>query len=413
MEFSLQTLLILLISFISLFFSFFWLSTLYFEEPFMHKGNKKLKRFPMVSIIVPAYNEEDSIADTLKSLFTLDYPKDKLEIIVVANNCKDKTAEIVRQFKQVRLIETSIPGKARAQNLGIKHAKGEIVVVADADLVVREDSLLRLLPYFEDPQIAEVVPAVKVYKPQNLLQNVQRYEYIVSAFIKQLLAGWGAMFLAPGAFNAYRKSIIQEIGGFDEHTLTEDLEMATRLLRQGYKVTSNIDAHVSVRAPMTLAAFHTQRIRWNRGFIEVVSKHREVLFNLKFGLFGILLPLSIMIPVLLTTVMAVGLVQLASYLYSFAFLLSFADLQLMLATLLPKGLLYINTILVVPTIVVLVAGVYIYTKANKHLKERWTNPLAAFTFIVLYPMWLTFYWLLAFILHLTKAKKIWRGSVRW
>jgi hypothetical protein len=111
--------------------------------------------------------------------------------------------------------------------------------------------------------------------------------------------------------------------------------------------------------------------------------------------------------------MAFGIVQLASYLYSFAFLLSFADLQLMLATLLPKGLLYINTILVVPTIVVLVAGVYIYTKANKHLKERWTNPLAAFTFIVLYPMWLTFYWLLAFILHLTKAKKIWRGSVRW
>jgi hypothetical protein len=111
--------------------------------------------------------------------------------------------------------------------------------------------------------------------------------------------------------------------------------------------------------------------------------------------------------------MAFGIVQLASYLYSFAFLLSFADLQLMLATLLPKGLLYINTVLVVPTIVVLVAGVYIYTKANKHLKERWTNPPAIFTFIILYPMWLTFYWLLAFILHLTKAKKTWRGSVRW
>ncbi|MCX6775052.1 MAG: glycosyltransferase [DPANN group archaeon] len=413
MEFSLQTLLILLISFISLFFSFFWLSTLYFEEPFMHKGNKKLKRFPMVSIIVPAYNEEDSIADTLKSLFTLDYPKDKLEIIVVANNCKDRTVEIVRQFKQVRLIETPTPGKAKAQNLGIKHAKGEIVVVADADLIVTKDSLLRLLPYFEDSQIAEVVPAVKVYKPQNFLQNVQRYEYITSAFIKQLLAGWGAMFLAPGAFNAYRKSIIQKVGGFDEHTLTEDLEMATRLLRIGYKVTSNIDAHVSVRAPMTLAAFHTQRLRWNRGFIEVVSKHREVLFNLKFGLFGILLPLSIMVPVLLTTVMAVGIAQLASFLYDFAFLLSFSDLKLMLANLLPKGILYTNTLLLIPAVAVLITGIYIYTKANKHLKERWTNPLAAFTFIVLYPMWLTFYWLLAFVLHITKAKKTWRGSVRW
>ena len=404
--------LVYVISFISLFFSFFWISMLYFEEPGMHK-RPKLKRFPKVSIIVPAYNEEDSIADTLRSLLELDYPRNKLEIIVVANACKDKTAEIVRSFKRVKLIETPLPGKAKAQNLGMKHAKGEIIVIGDADMLVSPDALRKVLPYFEDPLVGEVISAVKVHKPKTLLEKVQRYEYIISSLIRQLMSGIGALFMVPGAFVAFRKSIVEKLGGFDERTLTEDLEMGTRLLRHNYKIISNLDVHIQVRAPRTLAAFHNQRMRWNRGFLEVFAKHRDVVFNPKYGFFGFLFPFFIAVPVLLTATFSIAAATTASFFATYSPIISLTDARLFIENILPNGPLDINVLIAVPAIAILVAGIYMYNKANKHLKEKWTSPSSIFTFIFLYPMWLTFYWLLAFGAHIAKVKREWRGAVRW
>jgi len=408
-----SAILIYAVSFISLFFAFFWILTLLFEEPHLHTRQKKLKRFPKVSIIVPAYNEEDSIASTLQSLLKLDYPKYKLEIIVVANACKDKTAEIVRGFKSVRLIETPIPGKAKAQNLGLKHAKGEIVVIGDADMLVPSDALRKILPYFEDPSVGEVIPAVKVHKPGTLLEKVQRYEYILSSLIRQLMSGIGALFSVPGAFVSFRKATIQKLGGYDERTITEDLEIGTRLLRHNYKVISNFDVHIYVRVPWTLKAFHKQRIRWNRGFFEVFSKHRDIVFNPKYGIFAFLFPLFIAIPIMLTVTFSTAVFEIASAVFTYAPVVSLDDVRLILEAIIPKGPLYINTLVTVPTVIILLTGLYIYNKATKHLKERWTNPSSIFTFIFIYPMLLTLYWVMSFGAHIAKVKREWRGTMRW
>lgn len=202
------TTVILTAYFISLFFIIFWL--LVFFDAGAKDRKKILKQFPSVSVCIPAYNEEKNIAETLKSVLKLDYPRDRIEIIVVNDGSTDSTRNIVENImrnskERIRLLSQKNKGKAAAMNNGLGIAKGEFFVSLDANSTVSKDALKKILPYFETEDTAAVLPLIDVKKKKTILQKLQYCEYILNFFYKRLMSNLNCIHVTPGPFSVYRK----------------------------------------------------------------------------------------------------------------------------------------------------------------------------------------------------------------
>lgn len=280
--------------FLSLFFAVFWLLTLMTEPPKLKKV--RLRILPKVSIIIPAYNESDRIAETLRHVVRLKYPKEKVEVIVVDDGSADSTAAKVREAQQrwgessIQLISQPNRGKGSALNRGLQRASGEYFVCLDADSLVSRNALREILPYFSQEDIAAVLPALKVEgKGGNLLQKMQQYEYVVNMFYKQIMARLDCVNVTPGPFSVYRKAVLEKLGGFDENgNLTEDLEMALRLQKHHYKIVQILDTQVKTLAPKTFKALYRQRNRWYKGSVLNALRYHKMIFNRSYGDFGMM-----------------------------------------------------------------------------------------------------------------------------
>jgi len=256
----------------------------------------KIKNLPSVSLLIPAYNEEETITKTIKSCLNLNYPKNKLEIIVINDGSIDETREICEEFgKKIVLINKKRGGKASALNIGIGRAKGSIIGTLDADSFYEDKNfLLNMVPFFKDKTVGSVTPIVKIFKPpklnlfSNLLQSLQYFEYIFAHFIAKIQSFVDCIYVTPGPGSLYRKNMLLEVGKFDENSLTEDMEIGFRLQKHNYRIEKSLDAHVFTYAPKNILSLFKQRLRWNAGFIENSLKHPE-LFSMKYGDLGIML----------------------------------------------------------------------------------------------------------------------------
>ena len=223
--------------FASLYFTVFWLLTL-LEKTEVKKRHWKI--WPTVSVLIPAYNEEDSIEETVKSVINLDYPKDKLKIIVINDGSRDRTQEIVEKIvkenKNVLLINKLNGGKASALNTALKLVDSEFTATLDADSFATPSILKNLLPYFTEKNIASVLPTMKIKNPKNLLQRMQRIEYTVNMFYRLMNEKLNCIHVTPGPFPLYRTSVLKELNGFDETCITEDLELAIRIQKKNYRI---------------------------------------------------------------------------------------------------------------------------------------------------------------------------------
>lgn len=301
--------------FVSLYFTVFWF-TVFIEQwgNIGNEKNKKLKSFPIVSIVIPAYNEENNILKTLNSVLDLDYPKDKLEVLVVndgsADSTRAKVERVVKKNNNVILINQRNHGKASALNNGLKKAKGEIFVCLDADSIVMPDALKKLLPYFDNPDVALVLPLMKAKKPENLLQKLQFIEYLINIFLKKLMGYLDCIHVAPGPFSVYRKSVLEKLGGFDVGNITEDLEMTLRIQKHNYKIVQDTHASVFTATPNNLRAYYKQRSRWNRGGLVNGIKYKELMFNKNYGDLGL-----IQAPVLILSCLLALIVLFATLYY--------------------------------------------------------------------------------------------------
>ncbi|MGC9079781.1 MAG: glycosyltransferase, partial [Nanopusillaceae archaeon] len=194
---------ILIIIFVELLISIYTLIFLYSYRE--EKIDVEIKEYPKVSIIVPAYNEEKNIGETLKRLVKLDYPKDKLEIIVVDDGSTDNTSEVVRKYIEkypnIKLFRKENGGKASALNYGIKNSTGEYIVTLDADSIPQEDSLKKMLKYFYYyKDVYVVVPAVQISSTKNFIEKYQYMDYVIYNFSRIVLDHMNAIFIAPGPF---------------------------------------------------------------------------------------------------------------------------------------------------------------------------------------------------------------------
>ncbi|MFQ6020583.1 MAG: glycosyltransferase [Candidatus Aenigmatarchaeota archaeon] len=280
---------ILPIAIIILAVAIFWL-TLYII--FRKKINKKPEfknYFPFLSVIIAAYNEEKNIKNTLNSIFKSNYPKKKMEVIVVDDGSTDKTSEIVKKFP-VKLIKYKPnKGKVFALNKGLSKAKGEIIVTLDADTELESNALKLLSQHFKDERVGAVAG---IYKSKNtfswkdipnfLLEKIQSLEYLGFALVRKQQEMLDSILVVPGAVAAYKKEVLIKVGGFDDDTLIEDYDMTLKIHKAGYKVKCDKYALGWIRAPSNLSSFIRQRTRWYRGGLQVLRKHLDM-FSTKFG----------------------------------------------------------------------------------------------------------------------------------
>lgn len=284
--------------FLGLYFEVFMLLT-FLSLPAKERRRRAADgRTPAVAIIVPCWNEEGTIGGTVESLLALDYPKDKLEIILVNDGSTDNTKEVMDAYRdnpQITVIHKENGGKHTAINLGIEHAKdAEFVGCLDADSFVAPDALREIIPCFDNPKVAAATPAMSVFQPKNVLEQMQNAEYIIGIALRHSLSAVNGIYVTPGPFSFYRRSVIAELGGFRHAHQAEDMEMALRIQRAGYEIENAPRARVYTKVPRSVPKLIKQRTRWTTGFLRnVMHDYRDLVGNPKYGTLGLMvLPLG-------------------------------------------------------------------------------------------------------------------------
>jgi cellulose synthase/poly-beta-1,6-N-acetylglucosamine synthase-like glycosyltransferase/spore germination protein YaaH/peptidoglycan/xylan/chitin deacetylase (PgdA/CDA1 family) len=240
---------------------------------------------PLVSIIVPAYNEEVNIVRTIESLLKQDYPN--YDIIVVDDGSKDSTYQSVSEAfpnnLKVKTFTKPNGGKATALNYGINLSTAEFVVCIDADTQLKQDAVTELMKRFTSEDVGAVAGNVKVGNEINLLTKWQSIEYITAQnFDRRAFDLLNCITVVPGAIGAFRKQAIADAGYFTMDTLAEDCDLTMRMLRCDYIIRNCTSAISYTEAPESVSMFLKQRFRWSFGVMQCFWKHRDTTFNPKY-----------------------------------------------------------------------------------------------------------------------------------
>jgi len=244
---------------------------------------------PDVSILIPAYNEEAVIVETVSAALVSHYPK--LEVLVVNDGSKDRTAELVRsnfgRDPRVRLLTQSNHGKPSALNRGLAEATGEIVVSIDADTIVDPEAVPRLVRHFADRKVGAVAGNVKVMNRNRWITRWQALEYITSQNLeKRAFDLLNCIPVVPGAVGAWRTDVLRSNGGFSGDTVAEDTDLTLTIRRNGWKILYDEDAIGHTEVPANVDMLVRQRFRWTFGTLQAVWKHRDTAGNPRYGTLG-------------------------------------------------------------------------------------------------------------------------------
>ncbi len=243
---------------------------------------------PLVSIIIPAYNEESVILRTLDSVAGSNYAKN--EIIVVDDGSRDKTSAIVQAyveergaFNNVRLVTQKNGGKARALNNGIKnYAKGALIMSLDADSIIAPDAISKAVNHFRDPKVVALASNVRILSPVNLIGTIQYLEYMIGHRFKRAFSVINNEYIVGGVGSTFRKSILEKVGYYDTDTITEDIDLTLKILRTGNKDNKVIfatDVLCFTEGVLNLRDLLKQRFRWKYGRFQTLYKNKRMFFN--------------------------------------------------------------------------------------------------------------------------------------
>ncbi|MFE1798277.1 bifunctional polysaccharide deacetylase/glycosyltransferase family 2 protein [Streptomyces sp. NPDC059517] len=230
-----------------------------------------------VSVIVPAYNEKECIANTLRSLAQSTHP---IEIIVVDDGSTDGTKEIAEALgmPNVRVVRQENAGKPAALNNGVRHASYDIVVMMDGDTVFEADTVRQLVQPFADPGVGAVAGNAKVGNRNTIIGAWQHIEYVMGFNLdRRMYDLLRCMPTIPGAIGAFRREAVLAVGGMSEDTLAEDTDITIAMHREGWRVVYQEHAKAWTEAPGSLKQLWSQRYRWSYGTMQALWKHRKSL----------------------------------------------------------------------------------------------------------------------------------------
>jgi len=257
---------------------------------------------PLVSVIVPAYNEEKVIGNCIKSIQSSDYPN--FEIILIDDGSTDRTFTVMRRSEnppRVRVITQPNNGKASALNRGFQLAKGEILFFVDADGLFTRSTIREMLSGFTSAKVGAVCGNDHPANLDTLLTKLYCLQtHVGTGFVRRALAEINCLPIVSGNCGAFRRSVLTwpftRLGGeaepFVNGFIGEDLELTWRVHRAGYRVNFAPRAIVRAEVPSTVKMLWKQRVRWARGLLQTVNLHRDMFFNFKYGRLGLYLPIN-------------------------------------------------------------------------------------------------------------------------
>ncbi len=264
--------------------AFMWLGYLHQVEQTARGDAKGQVLWPPVTIIVPAYNEGPVIEASVRSLLQLDYPA--YEILVVDDGSTDDTRERVAPLEgrhgdvTVRLVSKLNGGKASALNTGIALARHDYVLCMDGDSKLESQVLRVAMPHFAKSHVAAVAGNVKVINRDTHLARFQALEYIEGLNMARRAQGFVRVVnIIPGPIGLFRRSVLQEVGGYDRDTFAEDADLTLKILASGWHIVYEDRAIAWTEAPETTLDLVKQRYRWTRGILQAVRKRKFALLN--------------------------------------------------------------------------------------------------------------------------------------
>jgi cellulose synthase/poly-beta-1,6-N-acetylglucosamine synthase-like glycosyltransferase len=285
--------------FIGLYFEVFALLT-YLSRDARERRLRQAAReghFPEVAVIVPCYNEETTVVGTVNSLLALDYPAERLSVIIVDDGSIDGTPRALARYAadpRVTVIRTENRGKHEALNTGMRSTAAPFVACLDADSFVHRDALREAVTHFTDETVGAVTSSLTVHNPQNPLERMQYAEYLMGVSLRHILSAVNGLYVTPGPFSLYRRDVVERLGGFRSAHNTEDMEIAMRMQKAGYRIENAPRSLVFTKAPTTVRSLVKQRTRWTTGFIRNGYDYRELFGNPRYGALGLLvLPLGV------------------------------------------------------------------------------------------------------------------------
>lgn len=274
---------------------------------------------PLVSIVVPAYNEAPVLANCVNSILANEYPH--IEVLIVDDGSTDDTGAIAAELaadERVVAIRQQNAGKGAALNRGISHARGEVLMFVDADGIFTPDTVTEMLRAFTHPSIGAVCGDDR---PVNLDRVQTRLLALLShagtGLVRRALHQIGCLPIVSGNIGAFPREVLDQVGGFNTDTVGEDLELTWRVHRAGYRVAFAPRALVYAESPSTITTLWRQRVRWARGLLQTMRIHRRMIGNPAYGAFGIYLVINtvtmVLAPVLqLLLLLGLPLAALAS-----------------------------------------------------------------------------------------------------
>ncbi len=310
------------------------------------KKRKITDHQPGVSVIVPAYNEEKTILDTVKSVLASDYPL--LEVIVVDDGSKDNTLKKLSSKysnnPKVQILAKENGGKSSASNYGLLQAKYDFVVCIDADTIMLENTISKLMRNFIDEKVGGVSGNIHVGNYDSFLTQTQRAEYIYGqSFDKEIFSLTNAIPVVPGALGAWRKEDMIAVGGYSNQTLAEDTDLTLRIRKLGRKIVYEKDAIAITEAPSNIRDFVKQRIRWQYGTLQCLWKHKSMVFNPRYGYLGIVVLPETLLSYVFLGMMVAYLYMLVILLFNFTISLfsSRADIQMLIGGDFTRSLMFV------------------------------------------------------------------------
>jgi cellulose synthase/poly-beta-1,6-N-acetylglucosamine synthase-like glycosyltransferase len=257
-------------------------------------SDKKIGHYkPKVSVIIPAWNEEVGLLNTVKTILKSTYTN--VEIVVVNDGSTDNSDGIMRAFtaryknkqKQrgegntvdLRYFYIENGGKGKALNYGISNSTGDIIMSIDADCAVLPDTIGNFVKVFRNPKVMAAVGNVKIGDTNTLLGTLQYLEFLFSFYFKKAESFVNSIYIIGGAAGAFRREVFEKIGVYNHSNITEDIELSVRIQRAGMKIVYAADAIVFTEGAAALGGLIKQRLRWKRGRFQTFNTHKKLFFS--------------------------------------------------------------------------------------------------------------------------------------
>ncbi len=235
------------------------------------------KRFRSITVIVPAHNEEEFLAECLNSVLSADF-RGKKQVIVVDDGSIDSTLRVAERFKKkgVQVVSKGHTGKADSINTALALARGELVAVVDADSVISRDSLRLMAEEVSRKGVGGASCVIKVRNRSRFLGPWLHIEQLYNSLMRLLFSKVNANIVTPGPLSVYRASALREVGAFRTHGFSEDIDVTIRLIRRGYRISFSERSVSETNMPYVPKEFLRQRFRFARGMLNIFKKHLQV-----------------------------------------------------------------------------------------------------------------------------------------